>query len=528
MKLLQRFAFHPFLLSVYPVLALLAHNIEQVRVAQATRPLVLSLIGTGVVFLILRIVLRDWRKAAIVCTLGVILFFSYGHIYELLQRVQVFGTMLGRHRHMLPIWLAIFALGWWWVGRRLQSTLALTSALNAAAIFILILPVSIVVSYELRFHEEQTAAEEIETEECTLHYDGDQQPPDVYYIILDAYTREDVLQEVYDFDNREFLNSLEELGFYVAKWSQSNYGFTGFSLSSSLNMNYLEVLDERLDPEKGSDFTPLWPLLTRSLVRRNLECLGYDVVAFDNGYYWSGWRDADIFLQAAVSSVNELQMTGSVNPFESMLIQSSAALILNDAASVLPAVLKVDVDSPYREHRERILYQFDSLKTFVPSIQGPKFVFAHIIIPHPPFVLDAEGNPVDQEGAFTLDNPETKMPFDERLVKYLDQIKFANREILSAVRKILEVSDVPPVIIIQGDHGLDGPLSSQMAIINAYYLPDGGDQYLYDTISPVNSFRIVFDYYFNGDYGLIDDISYYSRADTAFDYILVPNEHANP
>jgi hypothetical protein len=164
----------------------------------------------------------------------------------------------------------------------------------------------------------------------------------------------------------------------------------------------------------------------------------------------------------------------------------------------------------------------------VPAIQGPKFVFAHIVIPHPPFVLDAEGNPVEQEGAFTLNNPDAKMPFEERAVKYLDQVRFVNRETEAMVRRILSVSEVPPIIIIQADHGLDGPLSSQMAIINAYYLPDGGDQYLYDTISPVNSFRIVFDHYFNGDYGLIDDISYYSRADTAFDYILVPNEHANP
>jgi hypothetical protein len=90
----------------------------------------------------------------------------------------------------------------------------------------------------------------------------------------------------------------------------------------------------------------------------------------------------------------------------------------------------------------------------------------------------------------------------------------------------LERSETPPIIILQGDHGLDGPLASQMAILNAYYLPEDGDQFLYETISPVNTFRIIFNHYYGGNYGLIEDISYYSRHVDPFNFILVPNEFA--
>jgi hypothetical protein len=64
--------------------------------------------------------------------------------------------------------------------------------------------------------------------------------PDIYYIILDGYGRADMLQALYGFDNSMFVNALEQRGFVVASESQSNYHRTLLSLSSSLNMQYLD------------------------------------------------------------------------------------------------------------------------------------------------------------------------------------------------------------------------------------------------------------------------------------------------
>ena len=64
--------------------------------------------------------------------------------------------------------------------------------------------------------------------------------PDIYYIILDAHARSDVLNQRFGYDNTAFITELENLGFFVARCSQSNYWQTEYSLTSALNMDYLQ------------------------------------------------------------------------------------------------------------------------------------------------------------------------------------------------------------------------------------------------------------------------------------------------
>jgi hypothetical protein len=54
-------------------------------------------------------------------------------------------------------------------------------------------------------------------------------------------------------------------------------------------------------------------------------------------------------------------------------------------------------------------------------------------------------------------------------------------------------------------------------------LPGDGQEQLYETITPVNTFRLIFDTYFNGDYGLLEDISYYSEKGDQFNFVVIPN-----
>ena len=78
---------------------------------------------------------------------------------------------------------------------------------------------------------------------------------------------------------------------------------------------------------------------------------------------------------------------------------------------------------------------------------------------------------------------------------------------------IIAKSKVPPVIIIMGDHG---PFGSQvtpemrLSILNAYYVNDEAKQDLYAEITPINSFRVVFNNYFGTNYPLLEDKSYFS------------------
>jgi hypothetical protein len=159
---------------------------------------------------------------------------------------------------------------------------------------------------------------------------------------------------------------------------------------------------------------------------------------------------------------------------------------------------------PFESHINRQLFILDQLPRLA-SIPGPKFVFAHILIPHLPFVFKPDGGIQTDTGFYSKDNFS---PIDEEHIVngYIDQIQFVNARMIPILQTIIDQSDLPPIIILMGDHGLNK--DNRLLNLSAYYLPDNGEQALYPTITPVNSFRLIFDNYFNTDYGLLQDISY--------------------
>lgn len=145
----------------------------------------------------------------------------------------------------------------------------------------------------------------------------------------------------------------------------------------------------------------------------------------------------------------------------------------------------------------------------VPAFRSPKFVFAHIISPHPPFVLGSQGEAVHRA--------------DTDLAGYRDQVLFLNRQLETILPALIAASDPPPIIILQADHGRGGPsMWERMAILNALYLPGVGEQLLYPEISPVNTFRVIFNAYFDADYTLLEDTSYHSTYQAIYRFELVP------
>jgi hypothetical protein len=161
----------------------------------------------------------------------------------------------------------------------------------------------------------------------------------------------------------------------------------------------------------------------------------------------------------------------------------------------------------FRARTRLVLQSFDMLA----SAPGPKLVFIHVIAPHPPFAFDENGNDIPA-GQVNAKNG------------YLKQVKFINRFLLPGLNTLIEKSATPPVILLQGDHGpiVAGDESAELKILNAYFLPRG-EQALYPTITPVNSFRIVFNTYFGTSFPLLEDVSYYSDRVRRFDFSIIPN-----
>ncbi len=61
-------------------------------------------------------------------------------------------------------------------------------------------------------------------------------------------------------------------------------------------------------------------------------------------------------------------------------------------------------------------------------------------------------------------------------------------------------------------------VNERLRILNAYYLPIGGKRIVYDAITPVNTFRLLFNYYFGAHFAKLPDRSYYCTYDTPYRY----------
>jgi hypothetical protein len=509
----KRFTFHPLLISLFPALTLLAHNIEEVKPTVALRSLAASFIGAAVLFLLLRLLCRDWKRSAILATIVLVWFFSYGHIYDSVKHFKVAGFLVGRHGFLLPVWLITLTLTLWWAAKKLKDTATMTLALNVIAIAVLIVPLVQITLFEIRAQEAWSNCSQASTQEIYIP-DGTV-PPDIYYIILDAYSRDDILKSEFGYDNTPFINDLTRMGFYVARCSQSNYGQTELSLVSSLNFDYLQALGDQF-VSSSTNREPLEPLLKHSAVRQMLEGIGYTTVAFETGYMKTELEDADYFLTPPrQGTLKNLFTTGGLNNFEVMYLHSTAGLLLTDFAQKLhlPQKLVPDVSYPNRKHRERELYVLGQLQfNHVPSLQSPKLVFVHLVVPHHPFVFGPNGERVNL--------PD----YDKN--GYRDQVIFINKQITAIVKDLITYSDHPPVIVIQGDHGAPAgliPDDKHMAILNAYYLPGVDPSSLYAGISPVNTFRVIFNQYFGGSYPLLEDVAYFSPYKALYDFKIMPD-----
>jgi hypothetical protein len=512
---LTRIVIHPVLWAVYPILILVAYNIQTITPWMVYRPIVVSAIVAVLLFAVLWLILRNAQKAGLIVTLFEMLFFTYGHVFGILQDRQRLGMFFSRNIVLLTLWLFILIIGTIFILRSRRDLLSLTQALNLVGVVAVLLPIVQILNYEVKHPSLPSEVYGRSKTGLPLPADlsGLKPPtvgylPDIYYIILDGYGRDDTLKNYINYDNSDFLNGLKKLNFYVARCSQSNYSATQFSLASSLNMNYLDGLG--YDLNKGQDQNALNQLIYTNFVSRVLKQLGYQTVAVASGFSPTELDNADVYL-----SLNDHpgggDYLGGINAFEALVMRTSMGELLYRDISILPPVVKSFLDTAYTEHRNAILFGFSALGK-IPSLPGHKFVFVHILAPHEPFVFGPHGEVVGRQYPFSLNNDlETK---DQNVYRqgYRDQVEYVSSRILPIVQNIIASSATPPVIIIQGDHGPLPRVSSEngrMTILNAYYFPGGGDKNLYPTVTPVNSFRLILNTYLGAQIKLLDDASYF-------------------
>jgi hypothetical protein len=477
---------HPMLAAAYPVVFLFATNAaDQVTLDPMWGPLAIAVGAAAVVLSVTMLLLRDWHRAALLTTVLVAVFFGYGHAWNAAAQI------LDSQWPLIGAWALLGGIGIFVAWRAGGWARTATRALNLVAAIALLLNAWSVAGAMVAFGAVDAPQEDLSTLELAPPDPNDL--PDVYYIILDRYAGSTALAETYEFDNEPFLTALEDRGFRVARHAHANYLKTPFSLVSSLSMEYLDAEALKADAADGKDREPIHHALRDHLaVPTALKELGYQYIHVSNWWTPSATNvDAD----------RTFRYSGQ-DEFSTVLAQTTLlrAFAEPDAAPSDPWDWPV-----LRDHTSYALDRLDE----IPAMGGPKFVFAHLLIPHDPYVFNADGSFTGRPQVERLGQPES----------YRRQLSYANSRMLGMVDRILAGSGPDAVIMIQADEGpfparyrddewgfdwreaTDEELEEKFGILFAMRVP-GADldaAGFHDTITPVNTFRVIFNARFGAD-----------------------------
>lgn len=484
-----------------PILALQSFNMTYVQYPSVVRALWFTAGAALLLLLIAWGVLRNFQRAAAVTLLFLLLFFLYGHVFELLSQWLPIRNLL-----FSALWLLIFAAGVMFILRGQERAASFNQAMLIAAGLLVVFNLGNILMYEAA----RSQANRASLQQAAGQFGNITRRPDIYYIILDAHTRADLLTR-FGYDSTTFLNRLDDMDFYVASCSQANYWLTTFSVGSTLRMEYF-------GPEYDNEQAlPDWAV---SATIQNLKQLGYQIVVFETraNDINNQELEEDVFISSPRQETlyENFYPLATLNDFEANLVKTtwlhSWLQLVGNYRHLLPAdvVLNAD-DAVYLEHYRQTYFILEHLPE-LGYVDSPKFVYAHLLVPHEPFIFDASGRYVYRH---------TDEAFTEG---YRNNVEFIDNQIVEVIERILANSAEPPIIILQGDHGPNGSQADLlMPILNAYHFPYGGNEALYDRISPVNTFRTLFSYYFGMEYETLPDDSYFGVRPNLSEGVLVQN-----
>ena len=510
---------YPLLFGIYPILFLYQHNIAELTSDVMYVPILVTIILVSILLLALNLIYRSWDKSAVLVALLIVVFFNYypavnslPHLLFKFGGVEITRGIVGTALALILI-LGIFV---YLIKSKPKILSIATKPLNVIACTLVLFTVIGIVPHEINRRASHGYGVNSALSESSPQYVANvssMDRPDVYYLIFDKYASNQSLLDYYGYDNAGFHEELHKRGFFVAEKSRTNYPSTVFSLSSSLNMDYIQNLVDMTDPSL-SVATTLHKLFTNNKVGQLFKENGYTY------YHLGNWYDPT--RKVDIADVNLLlEDSAQANNFIVELLEDTLYKRLGSIGNIAP------IGSTSHSQREILNYQFEKIRQ-IPHDDSPTFTVMHALLPHDPFVFNSECEDIPILGI------EYSSPSD-----YINHVECTNIKALEAIDYLLSNSDEPPVIIIQSDEGSrqyvngkdtnklynfegapDSYLLERTGIQNAYYFPDRDYSQLYESISPVNTFRVVLGKYLNYNVKLKDD-KYYVFPDPnhMFDFI---------
>jgi len=480
--LFSKIGIHPFIFSLLPITLIFIDNLTEIPLDDLFEPLLLSVTFAIIPWLVIMRFVGE-KKSGLIISLIVILLIIFAHIrgfliYNDVEEIR----FIAKNLILIPIFMSFAFFGIVYIIRKKISP-DITSIANVVSIAI----ISVMFMQAAFFYTNNIYSFEIAEESLNvpvLHASDTAEKPDVYFLVLDAYSGDIILKNDFGYDNSEFNKQLKNRGFFVQERSFSNYPNTELSMPSIMNMAYLDSLSEIL----GENSTA--KSLTRQIWNENkamqvFKANEYDILTFHGRLGTASNMVTDRFCTSAFD-VNPELLGVFINMY--FPISSIRTQLLDD------------------KHYDIIKCVFSTVINFDKNTENPLYMHIHVRFPHQPFVFDSDGNKVQ--------DPISVARFDNELKDaYLGQLIFANKKTIELVDSI-QNRDPESVIIIMSDHGSrlgvnwNEPTETDyyraLNNISAFYFP-GKENYFPMDIAAVNTFRIFFNLYFETDYEILED-----------------------
>jgi hypothetical protein len=473
----------PLLAAVYPTVFLYSNNVNILNISSLTNMLILSIAIVAPLYLIVLIINKfDSLYSATATLIFAFVFNVYGIVYSWLLRTDMVQV---EHYTLLPL---VILLAIYIVQPIKQLKAAHLFSVWKSCVFILGVLIAFntvkIIPGEIRKVQiaKASVANTVETKSS-----ANKNHPDIYYIVFDEFAGFDVMREYWQYDDIDhFVDFLKNQGFFVAERSQGSSIDTLHEMATRLNYADYPLAAEYQD-EYFKD-------IADNKVMRYLKSIGYTTVVFDETRAsfsypakppviadYSYEYDPDI----TISSGALFDDFGILVADNTMLRAFSNFYKINNPAFV--------------QHKNMIYFTTEKIAD-LNEVPTPKFVYIHLMLPHMPFMFDANGNNVDPK-------------FYANWNYYLGNYIFATHIAEKMVTNILSTAtpDRPPVIILQSDHGARNlvtgdpnsvglqnyPEEYKKHILFALYIPGYDFSDFSQDVDPINTFPIILNYCFN-------------------------------
>ena len=457
---MKNFIIFPFLLAFFPSWILILKNYDELIFQDILISLAIIAVSV-IVWIVITKIIKNGNKAALITGVGVGCFFYFGYVQDALDGIMIFNIPINKTSVLVIVSIIIFVLSTTYF---VKSRKNFESAIKIANVITITLVLVVAIQFVIP--------------------DAYAEKPNVYHIILDEYTDNEILLKKFNYDNKKFLEFLNKNGFYIPNKSFSTFGSTPSELELILNMDY---------PREIGWVSDSYQALNNNKVMSVFSDQNYSIIETNSMMRWKNFSDVDTKLCYDTNFIN--------SEFLDQVLRKS--------------IIRYFLEQHHNDtRRDTVRCTFNELSEIASQSSGPKYIFSHIYVPHPPFLFGPNGENVipdhrEISGLQSWENPQG----------YINQLIYATNQVSIVVKNIVK-NDPTAVIILQGDTGTLTGTDTFMttmkdvyqahSILYAVRIPDVNNL---EYMVPVNTYRIIFNNYFNMDYEYLEQHSYARQND---------------